>query len=133
MSEMDKNLAALAHKLDDVGWQTVREAADRIEALEAENERLQRMANDIAKTADNAEVREASLRAEIERLQKNGTMALLGNAAHADRIEALEAALRPLVENADKIEHDSYILHGHEYFNVEQALSAARDALGRAK
>jgi hypothetical protein len=41
-------------------------------------------------------------------------------------------SLKTLVDNAARIEHDSYIMQGHEAFQPEKALKAARAALLKA-
>jgi hypothetical protein len=40
--------------------------------------------------------------------------------------DQLLAALKVLTDNAECVEHDSYILHGHEHFQPEEALATAR-------
>ena len=64
-------------------------------------------------------------------------MAAAGDAIRAEferkdaRIAELREALEPLVENAERVEHDYYGLQSHEHFDVEAALRKARAALNQ--
>jgi hypothetical protein len=47
-----------------------------------------------------------------------------------ERVRALEAALRLLLDNAQRVEWDCYMLQGYEDFQPEDALEATRALLG---
>ncbi|MGE8098060.1 hypothetical protein [Pseudomonas fluorescens] len=48
-----------------------------------------------------------------------------------EMINELAQVLKLLTDNADCVEHDSYLLQGHEFFQPEDALAAAKAAIAK--
>lgn len=49
-----------------------------------------------------------------------------------EMINELAQVLKLLTDNVDCVEHDSYLLQGHEFFQPKEALAAAKAAIAKA-